>query len=192
MRQPDSARPGAHWSALIEAIATSRDRGAFVELFAYFAPRVKTFMRRSGLDEASADDLAQETLLAVWRKAHLFDGSDVGASAWIFTIARNARIDVLRRARRAGSAEISDVAREFEVDEAQQPDARLAGSQSQDRVRAALSALSDEQMRVVELSFYQEKAHAEIAQLLGIPLGTVKSRLRLAMARLRSLLGELS
>jgi RNA polymerase sigma-70 factor, ECF subfamily len=192
MQQPDSARPGAHWSALIEAIATSRDRAAFAELFAYFAPRVKTFMRRSGLDEASADDLAQETLLAVWRKAYLFDGSDVGASAWIFTIARNTRIDALRRSRRAGSREISDAAREFEVDEAQQPDARLASLQSEDRVRAALSVLPDEQMRVVELSFYQEKAHAEIAQLLGIPLGTVKSRLRLAMARLRSLLGELS
>jgi RNA polymerase sigma-70 factor, ECF subfamily len=192
MRQPDKARPGAHWSALIEAIAISRDRGAFAELFAYFAPRVKTFMRRSGLDEASADDLAQETLLAVWRKAHLFDGSDEGASAWIFTIARNARIDALRRARRAGSTEISDVAGEFEVDEAKRPDARLASAQSEDRVRAALSALSDEQMRVVELSFYQEKAHAEIAQLLGIPLGTVKSRLRLAFARLRNLLGELS
>jgi RNA polymerase sigma-70 factor (ECF subfamily) len=97
-----------------------------------------------------------------------------------------------RRTRREVSTEISDVAREFEVDEVQQPDARLASSQSEHQVRTALSALSDEQMRVVELSFYQEKAHAEIAQLLGIPLGTVKSRLRLAMARLRSLLGELS
>jgi RNA polymerase sigma-70 factor, ECF subfamily len=190
----DKARPvgSAHWSVLIEAIATSQDRAAFAELFAYFAPRVKTFMRRSGLDDTSADDLAQETLLAVWRKAHLFDGSAVGASAWIFTIARNLRIDALRRARRADSAEISDVAGEFEIDEAPQPDARLASVQSEERVLAALSALSDEQMRVVELSFYQEMAHAEIAQLLGIPLGTVKSRLRLAMGRLRNLLGELS
>jgi RNA polymerase sigma-70 factor (ECF subfamily) len=192
MRQPDNARSGVHWSALIKAIATSQDRAAFAELFAHFAPRVKTLMRRSGLDEAIADDLAQETLLAVWRKARLFDGSDDGAAAWIFTIARNTRIDALRRARRVGSTEISDVATEFEADEAPQPDARLASSQSENRVRAALSALSDEQMRVVELSFYQEKAHGEIAQLLGIPLGTVKSRLRLAMVRLRSVLGELS
>ena len=162
-------------------------------LFAYFAPRVKTFMRRSGLDEASADDLAQETLLTVWRKAHLFDGSAVGASAWIFTIARNLRIDALRRTRRgAGGEQLSEIADEFEIDEAMAPDDALASSQREARVRAALSALSDEQMRVVELSFYQEKAHGEIAQILGIPLGTVKSRLRLAMARLRNLLGELS
>jgi RNA polymerase sigma-70 factor, ECF subfamily len=183
----------AHWASLIKAIATRRDRAAFGELFAYFAPRVKTFMRRSGLDEASADDLAQETLLTVWRKAHLFDGSALGASAWIFTIARNLRIDGLRRTRRGtGGQQLSDVADEFEIDEAMGPDDALASSQREERVRSALAALSDEQMRVVELSFYQEKAHAEIAQILGIPLGTVKSRLRLAMARLRNLLGELS
>jgi RNA polymerase sigma-70 factor, ECF subfamily len=195
MPLPGKAGPSgsAHWAGLIEAIGTRRDRAAFGQLFAYFAPRVKTFMRRSGLDEASADDLAQETLLTVWRKAHLFDGSAVGASAWIFTIARNLRIDALRRTRRgAGGEQLSDVADEFEIDEAMAPDDALASSQREERVRAALAALSDEQMRVVELSFYQEKAHAEIAQILGIPLGTVKSRLRLAMARLRNLLGELS
>jgi RNA polymerase sigma-70 factor, ECF subfamily len=195
MPLPGKAGPSgsAHWANLIEAIATRRDRAAFGQLFAYFAPRVKTFMRRSALDEASADDLAQETLLTVWRKAHLFDGSTVGASAWIFTIARNLRIDALRRTRRgAGGEQLSEVADEFEIDEAMAPDDALANSQREERVRAALSALSDEQMRVVELSFYQEKAHAEIAQILGIPLGTVKSRLRLAMTRLRNLLGELS
>jgi RNA polymerase sigma-70 factor, ECF subfamily len=182
----------AHWAILIEAIATRRDRAAFDQLFSYFAPRVKTFMRRSGLDDSSADDLAQETLLTVWRKANLFDGSKVGASAWIFTIARNLRIDAFRRTRRAGGEQTSDVAAEFEIDETLAPDVQLARSQREELVRAALSALSDEQMRVVELSFYQEKAHAEIAQALGIPLGTVKSRLRLAMGRLRILLGELS
>jgi len=195
MRLPGKAGPAgsARWASLIEAIGSRRDRAAFGQLFAYFAPRVKTFMRRSGLDEASADDLAQETLLTVWRKAHLFNGSAVGASAWIFTIARNLRIDALRRTRRgAGGEQLSDVADEFEIDEATAPDDALANSQREQRVRAALSALSDEQIRVVELSFYQEKAHAEIAQILGIPLGTVKSRLRLAMARLRNLLGELS
>jgi RNA polymerase sigma-70 factor, ECF subfamily len=180
----------AYWSSLIEAVAMRQDRAAFAELFAYFAPRVKAFMRRSGASEASADELAQETLLAVWRKAQLFDASCAGAPAWIFTIARNLRVDALRREWRIGAHETSDVDAAFQVDEAPQPDSLIATAQAETLVRAALAELSDEQMHVVELSFYQEKAHAEIAQILQIPLGTVKSRLRLAMNRLRNLLGE--
>ena len=187
--RPDTEDP-VYWSGLIEAIAARQDHDAFARLFEHFAPRVKTFMRRSGLDEGSADELAQETLLSVWRKAALFDGSAAGAAAWIFTIARNLRIDVLRRHRRAGTHETSGIEAEFHVDDSPQPDSLVARSQADERVRAALSALSDDQMRVVELSFYQEKAHAEIAEILDIPLGTVKSRLRLAMARLRNLLGD--
>ena len=170
----------------------SQDRAAFAALFEHFAPRVKTFMRRSGASEASADELAQETLLAVWRKAALFDPASAGASSWIFTIARNLRIDALRREKRGSAHETSDIDAEFQVDESPQPDSSLASAQSETRVRAALAELSEDQMRVIELSFYEEKAHAEIAQILQIPLGTVKSRLRLAMNRLRNLLGELS
>ena len=182
----------ARWARLIEAVAQRQDRAAFATLFEHFAPRVKSFMRRSGASEASAEELAQETLLAVWRKAALFDPGTAGASAWIFTIARNLRIDAARRERRGETFNTSDIDAEFEVDESPLPDARLATAQSESRVRAALAELSEEQMRVVELSFYKEKAHAEIAQILQIPLGTVKSRLRLAMNRLRSRLGEMS
>jgi RNA polymerase sigma-70 factor, ECF subfamily len=182
----------AQWGRLIEAVAKRQDRAAFATLFEHFAPRVKSFMRRSGASEASAEELAQETLLAVWRKAALFDPSTAGASAWIFTIARNLRIDAARRERRGETFDTSDIDAEFQVDESPLPDARLAAAQSESRVRAALAELSEEQMRVVELSFYKEKAHAEIARILQIPLGTVKSRLRLAMNRLRSRLGEMS
>lgn len=180
------------WARLISAIATDQDRGAFAELFDYFAPRIKSFMQRSGLGEAAAEELAQEALLAVWRKAALFDPASAGAAAWIFTIARNLRIDAYRREQRGGLTETSEVDIEFQVDDAPQPDLQLAATQSEQRVRAALSQLSADQMRAVELSFFEEKAHAEIAELLGIPLGTVKSRLRLAMSRLRNLLSELS
>jgi RNA polymerase sigma-70 factor (ECF subfamily) len=180
-----------NWADLIEAVAKSQDRAAFSTLFEHFAPRVKTFMRRSGVSEASADELAQETLLAVWRKAALFDPTSAGASSWIFTIARNLRIDALRRELRGSAHETSDIDAEFQVDESPQPDSSLASAQSETRVRAALAELSEE-LRVVELSFYDEKAHGEIAQILQIPLGTVKSRLRLAMNHLRNLLGELS
>ena len=180
------------WGPLIRAIAVHQDRGAFATLFEYFGPRIKAFMQRSGASEGSAEELAQETMLAVWRKAALFDPATTGAAAWIFTIARNLRIDAHRRERRGGVIETSDVEIEFQIDDAPLPDARLATAQSEERVRSALSNLSADQMRVVELSFFEEKAHAEIAQILGIPLGTVKSRLRLAISRLRDLLSELS
>jgi RNA polymerase sigma-70 factor, ECF subfamily len=182
----------AAWGVLIEAVAVRQDRSAFASLFEYFAPRIKAYMHRSGASETNAEELAQETMLMVWRKAALFDPASTGASAWIFTIARNLRIDAHRRASRGGMTEAVDVALEFQVDERPQPDLQMAASQSEQRVRTALAQLSPEQMHVVELSFYEDKAHAEIAQMLGIPLGTVKSRLRLAMNRLRNLLSELS
>jgi RNA polymerase sigma-70 factor, ECF subfamily len=187
-----SAETSADWARMIEAVALQRDRAAFASLFEYFAPRVKTYMWRSGTGEAAAEELAQETLLAVWRKAGQFDPATGGASAWIFTIARNLRIDAVRKERRGGQGETPGAEAEFVLDEGLQPDAALSSAQAESRIRTALSELSDEQMRVVELSFYQEKAHAEIAETLGIPLGTVKSRLRLAMGKLRGLLGDLS
>jgi RNA polymerase sigma-70 factor, ECF subfamily len=177
---------------LISAIAVRQDRRAFAELFEYFAPRIKAFMLRSGTPDASAEELAQETMLTVWKKAALFDPASSGAAAWIFTIARNLRIDAHRRDQRGGPLEPSDVELEFQIDDAPQADAQVASAQSDERVRAALSQLSTDQLRVIELSFFEEKAHADIAKMLNIPLGTVKSRLRLAMNRLRSLLSELS
>ena len=178
------------WSRLIAAIAERQDRAAFAALFAYFAPRVKAFLLRGGIGEAGAEELAQETLLMVWRKAALFDPASDGAAAWIFTIARNLRIDARRREWRGGMMEAPEAEIEFQIDEAPQPDAHLATAQAGVRVRAALKELSDEQMRVIELSFFEEKAHAEISRILNIPLGTVKSRLRLATNRLRNLLSD--
>ncbi|MEO8318259.1 MAG: sigma-70 family RNA polymerase sigma factor [Bradyrhizobium sp.] len=190
---PDgAASDAARWAALIEAVAMHGDREAFAVLFEHFAPRIKTFMQRSGADERSADELAQETLLAIWSKAKLFDPKSAGATAWIFTIARNLRIDGLRRRKRTPTQDTSEVDLEFQVDDGPQPDAGLAASEVESRVRNALSVLPEDQLRVIELSFFEEKAHAEIAEKLRIPLGTVKSRLRLAMNRLRGLLGDLS
>ena len=184
-------RPQVNWQQAIEAVALRQDREAFAALFGYFAPRVKTFMRRSGATEADAENLAQETMLRVWRKAEMFNPATTGFEAWIFTIARNLRIDIVRRERRGVLEGASGIDAEFLLDDAPLPDAALATSQNEVRIRSALAELSDEQQSVVELSFYQEKAHAEIAKALGIPLGTVKSRLRLAMAKLRSLMGDL-
>ncbi len=182
----------ARWARLIGAVAVRRDREAFAALFRYFAPRIKTFMQRSGASEQLADELAQEALFLVWSKAGLFDPSSSGAAAWIFTIARNLRIDALRRQKRTPTSDTSETELEFQRDEGPLPDAGVVTSQIEARIRDALAVLPDEQMRVIELSFFHETAHAEIAKVLDIPLGTVKSRLRLAMARLRSLLDDFS
>ena len=186
------------WGRQIEAVATKRDRASFIALFQHFAPRVKTFMLRSGASEAMAEEIAQETMLTVWRKADLFVAGSHGAAAWIFTIARNLRIDALRREQRgnASSSESDNddarIAVESHLDKQLTPEAQFAAAQSEDNVRKAMAQLSDEQLRVIELSFFEEKTHSEIAEHLQIPIGTVKSRSRLALARLRALLGGMS
>jgi RNA polymerase sigma-70 factor (ECF subfamily) len=179
-RQPDFAR-------LIVAVGR-KDRDAFAVLFQHFAPRIKTMMMRSGLSGPRAEDLAQDTMLAVWHKAPLFDPAGAGPSAWIYTISRNLRIDRLRRERRAQTVEAEAVP----GSDAEQalPDSHLATLQAEEHLRLGLAKLSEEQKTVVTLSFFESKPHSEIALALGIPLGTVKSRLRLAIKRLRTLLEE--
>jgi RNA polymerase sigma-70 factor (ECF subfamily) len=184
-----SARGADRLGDLVEAIALRGDREAFATLFQLTAPRVKGYLIRLGLSAAAAEELAQETLLAVWRKAALFDRTKAGAATWIFTIARNLRISAARREQTAlaYSIELAD-----EPEGPEQPDALAQGAERDRAVAAAIEALTPEQAMVLRLSFYQDKPHAEIAEDLGIPLGTVKSRVRLAMARLRKALEHLS
>jgi len=175
-------------TACLMAVAARQDRAAFGRLFQHFAPRIAGFLQRGGMNAEEADDLAQETMATVWRKAALFDAARAGVATWIFTIARNQRIDHFRRSRRA-----LDAAALFgAVEEPPEPSAEdlgLAGEREA-RVQDALDQLSPEQATVLRLSFFAEKPHGEIARELGIPLGTVKSRMRLAMARIRGLLED--
>jgi len=173
----------------ITAIAMREDRAAFAALFAFYAPRIKTMLMRAGASADSGEDIAQETLLTVWRKAAYFDPSRASAAAWIYTIARNIRIDRLRQLQRAKLYALQET---IESEEPERPDAALSSTQRADRVRAALGQIPQEQVQVLKLSFFEGRAHGDIAQQLDLPLGTVKSRLRLAMNRLRHLLGDLS
>jgi RNA polymerase sigma-70 factor, ECF subfamily len=190
MRRESEAAAGAAKSPAdwIAAIAQQQDRAAFAALFEFYAPRIKTMLTRLGAAADTAEDVAQETLLTVWRKASYFDPARASASAWIYTIARNLRIDRLRGDKRAKLyAPYEMVAPEAPAG----PDSALNASERDERVRAALRELSQEQVRVLQLSFFEGRAHGDIAVLLNLPLGTVKSRVRLAMARLRQLLGDL-
>jgi len=178
----------ASYAALIRAVATSRDRAAFAALFSHYAPRVKAFLQRRGADTAQAEELAQETLLAVWRKADQFDPRRATAAAWIFAIARNLRIDVLRRTRRAVPALAPDPT--DDPPPSMPADAFLIADQRARRLREAIAALPAEQSEALRLAYFDDRSHSEMESALAIPLGTVKSRLRLALARLRAALGE--
>jgi RNA polymerase sigma-70 factor (ECF subfamily) len=180
-----AASLAAEW---IKAIALRQDRTAFASLFEFFAPRIKAMLMRSGATVEIAEDVAQETLLIVWRKAGYFSPERASAAAWIYTIARNLRIDRLRSERRA--AQYAPL--EIPPPEApENPGDILSAGERDQRVRSALRQLSQEQMSVVQLSFFEGRAHGDIAALLNLPLGTVKSRVRLAMTKLRNLLGDL-
>jgi RNA polymerase sigma-70 factor (ECF subfamily) len=181
-------RVTVEWATLIGRVAEG-DREAFRRLFEHFAPRVKGLMLKAGASSDDAEEIAQETLLAVWRKAAQFDPVSAGASAWIFTIARNLRIDSVRRVARTGVVD-HEAELDYLVDPAEQVDDAMVRNNEADRIARALSCLSEEQSMAIRLSFIEERPHPEIADFLGIPLGTVKSRIRLAMNRLRALLDE--
>lgn len=173
---------------LIAAIARSGDRAAFAALFDHFAPRVKGLLMRGGAPAELAEEVAQETLLAVWRKAALFDPAKASASTWIATIARNLRIDIARRETRSRLSQVYEI---LDEEAPEQPDATLSGAERDARVRAAMTLLSPDQYRVVELAFLEGFSHQDVADRLAIPLGTVKSRLRLALSHLRGRLEDL-
>ena len=172
----------ADWLA---AVAQRGDREAFAGLFQWFAPRVKRYMQRLGADPDTAEDLAQETLVQVWRKAAQYDPARP-PSAWVFTVARNLRIDRLRRQRlfEVELTEEADAEDEF-GDGHQRTLERLDAGRLTDLV----GALPAEQVQVVRLAYFEGLSHAEVGRALDVPLGTVKSRLRLALAKLRSAMG---
>ncbi len=174
-------------SQLIQCIAQTEDRAAFRQLFGYFAPRIKAYLLRLGANAAQAEDVAQETMLTVWRKAASFEPAKADAATWIFTIARNRRIDVLRRER---YPTLSDEGQDQRPDDAPLADETIGVTERQRLLQKAVAALPADQAEVVRLSFFEDRPHSEIERALGIPLGTVKSRLRLAMTRLRKVMGE--
>ncbi len=174
-------------AALIAAVAGRRDRVAFAELFEYFAPRIKGFMMKGGIDADAAEEIAQEAMIQVWRRADSYDPARAGASTWVFAIARNKRIDRLRRQRHPEFDQAEYVAMQPEPVRGDD-----AAESREDEVRLArsIAALPAEQAEIVRLAFYEDKSHGAIAEQLRLPLGTVKSRIRLALTRLRSLVAE--
>ena len=179
--QDDAA--GTDWVALVARVRDHRDKAAFAALFRHFAPRVKGFLMKSGANAGLADETAQEVMAVLWQKAHLFDPGRASVATWVFTIARNRRIDALRKARRPepeavvwGPESEPDHA---EVYEMQRESARLGD---------AVARLPEKQRVLIERAYFGDLSHSEIALETGLPLGTIKSRIRLALERLRHLM----
>jgi RNA polymerase sigma-70 factor (ECF subfamily) len=178
------AGPMVDWdmTTLIRAVAEKRDQAAFAHLFSHFAPRVKAFVMRSLSDGEMAEEIAQEAMTQVWRKAASFDPDKAALSTWIFTIARNKRIDRLRRENRPG---LDEEDYRSTLSEPETPLDAVKTGETGDELKQAIENLPEDQALVIRKAFYEDKSHAVIAQELTLPLGTVKSRIRLGLTRLK-------
>ncbi len=168
------------WVQYVALIRDNGDREAFAKLFHHFAPRVKAFLMRSGADASLAEECTQEVMAALWQKAHMFDPTRASVATWIFTIARNRKIDAFRKQRRPEPEDLT-WGPEHEPDQAD----ALALQQETDQLGHAIAQLPDTQRELIEQAYFGDLSHREIAEQTGLPLGTIKSRIRLALDRLR-------
>lgn len=168
------------WIAQLNAVRDHKDRVAFAELFGYFAPRLKSFLMKSGTSPDMAEECAQEVMVTVWNKSHLFDPTKASVSTWIFTIARNKRIDMFRKQRRPEPEDLP-----WGPEEQPSQADTIALQQETEILGRALADLPAKQRDLIERAYFGELTHREIAAETGLPLGTIKSRIRLALDRLR-------
>lgn len=168
------------WVGHMTRIRDNKDRAAFAELFDHFAPRVKGFLMKSGADSTLAEECTQDVMAALWHKSHQFDPSRASVATWIFTIARNRKIDLLRKQRRPEPEDLT-WGPEAEPDQAD----ILNLQQETEMLGQALQSLPEAQRELIEKAYFGDLTHSEIAAETGLPLGTIKSRIRLALERLR-------
>lgn len=169
-----------YWLSLIVRVRDDQDKKAFDDLFRHFAPRIKGFLIKSGSSDTLAEEVAQDVMATVWQKAGLFDPARASVATWIFTIARNRKIDILRKQRRPEPEDLP-------WGPSAEPDQEdtIALQQDTVRLRAAIAELPEKQRDLVKQAYFGELSHSEIATETGLPLGTIKSRIRLALERLR-------
>lgn len=174
----------SEWVAEIYAIRDNQDSAAFAQLFAHFAPRVKAFLMKAGSSPEFSEECVQEVMATLWRKAHMFDPTKASVSTWIYTIARNRKIDMIRKQRRPEPEELP-----WGPEQEPAADDAMALAQETDQLAAAIADLPEKQRSLIERAYFGELSHSEIAAETGLPLGTIKSRIRLALERLRHAMG---
>lgn len=173
--EPDQQEQIRHWNQCLEVVARTRDKASYMKFYDHFAPRLKSWLLGLTRDGALAEELVQETMLTVWRKAHLFNSEKAAASTWLFRVARNLHLDHLRK------QQVKDKHQHYLVDE--EPDEEEVSSDGV-KIRDAIKRLPVQQAQVIYKSYFEGKSHQEISDELGVPLGSVKSSLRLAFQKL--------
>jgi RNA polymerase sigma-70 factor (ECF subfamily) len=171
-------------SSCLDNIAKNQDKHSFSLIFKHFAPRLKSFLIKAGSTDTQAEGVIQEVMIAVWTKSGTYNKDKSSVSTWIYTIARNKRIDKLRKEKRHFLTE-SDEGLEIPVNSTQEKE--IFSTQMSQNIRKYMSNLPDEQSKLIRLSYFYDKTHVDIANELKIPLGTVKSRIRLALSKMRHL-----
>jgi RNA polymerase sigma factor (sigma-70 family) len=174
-----------HHGYLARQVAEARDRAAFKELFDYYAPRINAYLLKLGSEQGTSEEITQDVMTTLWRKAHMFDPAKSSLGTWLFRVARNRRIDILRK-QQMNLADIDDFS--FEDISIPDPDDQLDGYTREQQVEQAMKSLPEEQLDLIKMAFFSDLSHSQIADETGLPLGTVKSRIRLAFGRLRRLL----
>lgn len=194
--KPNTTTPRKHgtstvdpWEQVLRQIAEQRDREAFRRLYDHYSPLVRAFLMKAagpGRDRSQAEEITQEVMIKIWNKAGSFNSSKAGVSTWIFTIARNTRVDFIRRnERNERNIEIEDIWHEADTPE---PLVDLQQRRAEALIRNAMSTLPDEQVQVLYKAFMEGKSHNEVAEEMALPLGTVKSRIRLALSKMQILI----
>lgn len=186
--EADSSRSRDQLADWIRLVGARQDKGAFRALFDYFAPRIRAYYAKRGLASSHADDLTQEVMVSLWRRAASYDSAKASPSTWMYTIARNQQIDDYRKTARAQQLDEKDP--HFHLNDAPTQDSLVERAEDAQTVSLALSNLPDDQRYVLNLAFQEGLSHREIAERLNLPLGTVKSRIRLAMDKMRVTIGE--
>ncbi|WP_299203889.1 sigma-70 family RNA polymerase sigma factor [uncultured Amphritea sp.] len=180
LSQADMA--SSDWSDLLGSLAAKPDKNIYARLFNHFAPKVKAYILRLGVGVSAAEEVTQEVMLSVWRKAHMYHPEKAAASTWIFTLARNQSIDWMRKQKYP----------QYSLDEWSETASESGQGEQEvlsDRVAKAISQLPEKQAQVIYMSYFEGRSHGDIASRLDIPLGSVKSRIRLASEKLKQIWG---
>jgi RNA polymerase sigma-70 factor (ECF subfamily) len=176
-------------SQLLIAVALKRDKHAFATLFKFFAPKIKGISASKFPNTDQANEVVQETMSKVWRKAHLYNADKGLATTWVYTVMRNVTFDMLRKVQSNKEDTLSDDIWPI-AEQATSIDEPFEDHLAKSNILACLDSLSESQQQVVKGFYFLEMSQEQLAQHLNIPLGTIKSRLRLALAKLKQQLGD--